>query len=201
MWFSESATLVDVKQYKIFLPMIPQSYEIEHSILLIFTVFSLFLVWVTLRELTLDCCHSAGIPNSGALFSFDIGICDTCRDNTDNYCRPIGICVFSRETLRVVWGAADSARMTILFGLLDCYSLWQIAQFCAGASWRVFNHCNCLYWGWIKTLVSIFSCIFPVCCSLSLNSLLSLFWLLLNDWCKLVTWIFSFEVNVCCVFR
>ena len=51
--------------------MIPESYENQHSILLILNVFSLFLVWVTFRRLTLEYCHSAGIPSSGAQFWFD----------------------------------------------------------------------------------------------------------------------------------
>jgi len=71
IWFSESATLVNVKQYKNFLPMIPKSYENEYSICLILTTFAIFLVWVTFRRLTLECCHSAGIPSSGALFWSD----------------------------------------------------------------------------------------------------------------------------------
>ena len=51
--------------------MIPESYENEYSISLIFTAFEVFLVWVTFRRLTLECCHSAGIPSRGALFWFD----------------------------------------------------------------------------------------------------------------------------------
>jgi len=51
--------------------MIPEIYENEYSIWLILTAFQVFLVWVTFRRLTLDCCHSAGIPSSGALFWFD----------------------------------------------------------------------------------------------------------------------------------
>jgi len=48
-----------------------RSNKTGYSIRVILTVFSLFLVWVTFRRLTLECCHSAGIPNSGALFWFD----------------------------------------------------------------------------------------------------------------------------------
>jgi len=48
--------------------MIPESYENEYSISLILTAFEVFLVFVTFRRLALECCHSAGIPSSGALF-------------------------------------------------------------------------------------------------------------------------------------
>ena len=51
--------------------MIPESYENEYSIWLILTLFEVFLVCVTYRRLTLECCHSAGIPSSGALFWFN----------------------------------------------------------------------------------------------------------------------------------
>jgi len=71
IWFSEFATLVDVKQPLNILPMIPKSYENEYSISLILIAFEVFLVWVTFRRLTLQCCHSAGIPSSGSLFWFD----------------------------------------------------------------------------------------------------------------------------------
>jgi len=71
IWFSESATLVDVKQHQNFLPMIPENYENDHIIWLILTAFEVFLVWVTFPRLTLECCHSAGISSSGALFWFD----------------------------------------------------------------------------------------------------------------------------------
>jgi len=51
--------------------MIPESYENEHSILLIFTFFKVFLFWLTFRRPTLECCHSAGIPSLGSLFWCD----------------------------------------------------------------------------------------------------------------------------------
>jgi len=48
--------------------MILESYENEYSIWLILTAFEVFLVCVTFRGLTLEYCHSVGIPSSGALF-------------------------------------------------------------------------------------------------------------------------------------
>jgi len=68
MWFSDSATLADVKWQKNYWPMIPESYKYECSISLVFIVFSVFLAWVTSRRLALEYCHSAGILTSGAFF-------------------------------------------------------------------------------------------------------------------------------------
>jgi len=79
MWFSDSATLADVKWHKNYWPIIPESYKYECSISLIFIASSDFLVWVTSRPLALEYCHSAHIQISAAFFDLIFGICDTCR--------------------------------------------------------------------------------------------------------------------------
>jgi len=68
VWFSDSARLADMKWHKNYWPMIPESYENECSISLIFIAASDFLVWVTSRRVALKYCHSASILTSGALF-------------------------------------------------------------------------------------------------------------------------------------
>jgi len=94
------------------------------SISLILTVFEVFLVWETFRRLTLECCHSTGIPSSGSLFWFDFRNLRHLYlwNNVNNDFR-LGICVFSRETLRVVFGVAYSARMTMVKNCRNCCSV------------------------------------------------------------------------------
>ena len=58
--------------------MIPESYENEYSISLILTAFEVFLVWVTFRRLTLECCHLLGFQVPVPCFDLIFGIFETC---------------------------------------------------------------------------------------------------------------------------
>jgi len=62
--------------------MIPETHKNKYSISLIFAAFKIFLFWPTFCRVTLECCHSAGIPSSGSLFDVIFGICETCRCET-----------------------------------------------------------------------------------------------------------------------
>ena len=112
--------------------MIPESHENEYSISLSFTFFSVFLVWLTFRRLTLESCHSAGIPSSGALFYLIFGIYDLCKSEiTHNFfaedsgkfpkSRSVFLCseliiaiCFFLETLPPVGGVTNSTRMRMV---------------------------------------------------------------------------------------